>query len=398
MTKNIIPHSLIRIEYNENRISIQCLLIALYLSLGPFSLVPIFAGISALKLITIPIAAYCIAALFIGNVRIDLNSVHLFFTLYILYTAAGALLLLNNEAWRSIRGYLELYVITMIFTIRVYTKKEQRIFENAMLISGVITVLFSIFSTQEMVEGRSTMSFFGAYCDPNELCGMIIVPLMVVLDRIIKEEKKFGYVVIAASMLYVTIATGSRGGLAAVVAAAFAFAVIATNGVRSKMVAIVGFALLVFVGVFVVFPLMPADLQERFSLARIMEDQGSGRFQIWGTLFASATKDQSYVIWGQGISSSANALLEAGFSNTVAHNHFLQVFHDQGLVGVILFLLMELSAILRCIRRRRFLSTAMIGMIALSLSLTFDPSVKVFWNTIMICAFCFGSDKEEKDE
>lgn len=388
----------VKVEYDPDRIGIQALLVALFLAVMPLSRITFFAGFSILKLITIPVALYCLAALFIGNVAIDLNSVHLTYSLFMLYSIGNALLNFTDETWISLRGYLELFIIAILFSLRLYSPKEKRVLENAVLFSGVFVVFFSLFSTDVMAEGRRTMSFLGAYYDPNELCGMIILPLVLCLERIQKSEKKFGYVCFALLMLYVTVATGSRGGVIAVAVSAFAFAMFAVHGVKGRAVTFVAIIALVVTFVFVVYPLLPQEMQDRFSVERVVEDKGSGRFDLWAAVFDSASEKEEYMIWGQGINSTANALTERGFSNTVAHNEIIQLFHDSGIVGLLLFLLMIACAFLRNIRKRSSVAIALVGMMALSMSLSYDPAVKFFWNTVMLCAFSYGKNEEDINE
>ena len=45
-----------------------------------------------------------------------------------------------------------------------------------------------------------------------------------------------------------------------------------------------------------------------------------------------------------------------------------------------------------------FLAIALVGMLALSVSLSFNPSVKFFWNMIPYAAFAFPDIKVEDSE
>ena len=86
----------------------------------------------------------------------------------------------------------------------------------------------------------------------------------------------------------------------------------------------------------------------------------------------------------------------------VAHNHMIQVLYDQGIVGVIAFLMLVICCIVRCIKKRKCVAIAILGMLALSVSLSFNPSIKSFWNLIPYAAFAFPKlhtdDVEDTDK
>ena len=85
-----------------------------------------------------------------------------------------------------------------------------------------------------------------------------------------------------------------------------------------------------------------------------------------------------------------------------AHNHMIQSLYDQGIVGVIAFLMLVICCFVRCIKKRKCVAIALCGMMALSLSLSFNPSIKSFWNLIPYAAFCFPKSQidytEDTDE
>ena len=75
--------------------------------------------------------------------------------------------------------------------------------------------------------------------------------------------------------------------------------------------------------------------------------------------------------------------------DVVAHNHVIQTVYNQGLIGLLSFLLLTGAGFFRCVKRRKMVSIAIIGMMALSISLSFNQTTRTFWNLIAYAAFAF---------
>ena len=78
----------------------------------------------------------------------------------------------------------------------------------------------------------------------------------------------------------------------------------------------------------------------------------------------------------------------AGFQNGVAHNAFIQILNDEGLIGVILFAASVAACIFRNIKHRPLYACAMIALIGFALSLSFYV-FKPYLNIMMMCAMSF---------
>ena len=98
---------------------------------------------------------------------------------------------------------------------------------------------------------------------------------------------------------------------------------------------------------------------------------------------------------GQGLGSVHGLFLAGRLQYTVAHNHYIQALYDQGLVGLILFLLLVGTCIVRCFKRRPCVAAAMIGMLVLGISLSFNASTKPLWNLVAYAAFAFPERNSE---
>ena len=102
------------------------------------------------------------------------------------------------------------------------------------------------------------------------------------------------------------------------------------------------------------------------------------------------------IIKGSGVLSSYQILSEAPkpFKNGVAHNTFVQVFSDQGLIGIILFAFGVFACLIRPLKTERVYSCAFFALMAFSMSLTFYV-FKPYLNIMMMCAMSFKGQLPE---
>ena len=95
------------------------------------------------------------------------------------------------------------------------------------------------------------------------------------------------------------------------------------------------------------------------------------------------------LLFGRGIRTVHRFLRDGAWREAAAHNQLLQVLYNQGLVGLISFLALTGISFFRCIKRRKTVAIAIIGMMAISMSLTFNQTTRTFWNLIAYAAFAF---------
>jgi hypothetical protein len=95
-------------------------------------------------------------------------------------------------------------------------------------------------------------------------------------------------------------------------------------------------------GIIWVVQITGSSIFERISLAR--EDEGSGRFEIYGDLISSLKKfDVKTLSFGNGHNATAEIV------GTFAHNEFLQVLVDYGIAGFLLYIFLHLILIRKSI-------------------------------------------------
>nr|QGT51267.1 hypothetical protein Firmicute1046_3430 [uncultured Firmicutes bacterium] len=383
-------------ETNKQPISVDCILVCLYFTALPLTVVTTPWG-SLLKLISIPIAVILGARLLLGRCHFTLNYIHFTYTVYILYTVA-LLLMYRNESSVTITKDMALGLLMLIMiSVRIYNEREREWMETAWIIVGVVCVIAALTSTESLskTESRAVIRIFGFEEDQNHFCAYFIMAMLVSIKRILQRRKFYPlYILLIILSFYSIFKTGSRGGLIGVLAGIFVYILLGMKNIKSRIaITIVG----VLVGVAVitvVFPNLPEDVRERYSVESVMESGGTGRFEIWGYLLNYTARSSGRMIHGSGVFSSNEILSKAGFLNGVAHNAYIQVLSDEGIIGLFLFLTVIAACLIRTVGRQTLYVCAFISLLAFSMSLTFYV-FKPYLNIMMMCAMTFEKDLPE---
>lgn len=378
-------------------ISPDCLAVCLYLLFLPGTVVVTPIG-SLLKAATIPVIGVLFYKLLFGkNKPIRFNAVQLVYFIYVMYTF-GQLLLSNSEAaWVTTKDMLLSCATIILITMRVYNSTEKDFIEKTWIAVGIISLYFGLFSTKSMAdEGRVTVFILGFYEDPNQFCGYFIVPVMIYIKRILNRSRLTPlYAALLLLTLYAVLTTGSRGGIIGIAAGIVVFVILGLKSLKAKIATIlIGIFCAVF-AVGVIFPLLPEDVRERYSVEAVVEDKGSGRFQIWQYLIEYTAEKPERIIRGAGINSTAETLENSPLGMTArgAHNQFVQVFADQGVIGLGLFLIFATICFFRNIRKNPEYACSFAAVTALAFSLAFYV-FKPYINIIIMCAMSFEEDGE----
>ncbi len=389
-----------KIKRYFGEISPDCLAVCLYLVFLPGTIVETPVG-SLLKAVTIPVILILFYKLFFGESKpIRFNAIQGVYVLYTAYTV-WELLLLNTETSQTMTKDMVLTCAAIVLmSMRVYNSTERDFMEKTWIAVGIISLYFGLFSTREMFdEGRTAVFILGFYEDPNQFCGYFIMSIMIYIKRILNRSKLTPlYVVLLLLTLYAVLKTGSRGGLIGIVAGIALFVLLGIKSLKSKIALIAGGMICALFVVQVVFPLLPQTVQERYSVERVAEDKGSGRFEIWKYLIEYTAEKPERMIHGGGLYSTADAMENSGLGLSArwAHNQFIQVFADQGIIGLSLFLLFVALCFFRNIRKNPEFACAFAAVMALSLSLTFYV-FKPYINIVIMCAMTFETQEAVKE-
>jgi O-antigen ligase len=178
------------------------------------------------------------------------------------------------------------------------------------------------------------------------------------------------------------------------VAVTFAsFAFLYPNDLVKRILFLVGGGMLL-AGLWIILrPVLPESIVERMSIEAVKETRGTGRVDIWISMIREIVEQPDKLLWGRGIHAIHRVFVNGIWNEVVAHNQLIQVVYNQGLVGLLSFLLLTGVCFFRCVKRRKTVSIAILGMMALSVSLSFNQTTRTFWNLIAYAAFAFPEDE-----
>lgn len=386
-----------RIRQYFGEISTDCLAVCIYIMFLPGTIVETPVG-SLLKAVTIPVILWLIYKLFFGrNKPIRFNAVQAVFVIYTLYSVWQLLTLRTEEAQTITKDMVLSCAAMLLISMRVYNPAERELMEKAWIAAGVISLCFGLFSSQEVFgEGRRAVYILGYQEDPNQFCAYFIMPVMIYLKKLLNRSKLTPlYLALLLLTMYEVLQTGSRGGLIGILAGICVFVLLGIKSAKGKIAFVLAGLLCAVFVVRVVFPHLPEEVQERYSVERVAEDQGSGRFEIWRYLVEYTAETPERMMLGEGISSTMDTLENSGLGLSArwAHNQIIQVFADQGLVGLGLFGIFAALCFFRNIRKKPEIACAFAAVMALSFSLTFYV-FKPYINIMIMCAMNFETDQK----
>ncbi len=345
---------------------------------------------SMLKVVTMPTVAVLSVRLLMGKSKISFNYVHLTYFFYVLYTVIQLATYSSEEATTTTRDMVLGFLTFILISVRIYNEREIEIIEWAWILVGVICVIVAFTSNEVVseIEERAVIKIFGFEEDQNQFCSYLIMPILICIKRIVQKRKLMPiYVVMLFLIMYSILKTGSRGGMIGIIAGAGVYIMVGIKSIRTRVAIGVSAIVIAIITVTVIFPLLPESVQERYSVEQVAKDKGSGRFDIWEYLLEYTFEKPERIIFGSGVLSSYEILTNAPktFHNGVAHNTFIQVFSDQGILGLLLFILVMISCFMKPRNIDKLYGCAFLALMAFSMSLTFYV-FKPYLNIMMMCA------------
>lgn len=374
----------------KDPISPECLAACLYFMCLPFTVVTTPFG-SLLKVVPLPIMAFLVLRILMGKSELTFHYVHFCYLIYIIYTISMLFVFHDSKAVTTTKDMVLGTLMFLLITARIYTNREREWIESAWLIVGLICIYACLSSTEVVSksESRAVVRILGFEEDQNQFCAYLIMPTLISVKRFLERRRGYPvYLVIIALSFYSILKTGSRGGLLGILLGLFAYAAIGIKSVKTRLILFASAAALTLMIVTVVVPLLPEDVAARYTIQAVEEDGGSGRTEIWRFLIDYSFREPGRLLRGSGIFSTYGIMKSAGFQNGVAHNAFIQILNDEGMIGLLLFIISIVSCLTRNMKREPLYACAYLSMLGFAISLTFYV-FKPNLNIMMMCAMSF---------
>ena len=372
----------------KNNIGMHCILASLYFLMLPLTISVNSAGASFLKLATIPISVFFLISLFFYKKDLQINIVHIVLGIYTVTTILTMFINPTSDSFEYVKGYFLNTALFICLSVVEYNERELKILEYVQVLLLIIITVITLCNGGS-IHNRTTLEIFGQESDPNYYVGFFIFPLTVTMKKIYNSKYRIFYIIAALLAIYAVFLSGSRGGLLAILVTITAFAIIYPKKTMNKFMILICMLLSVLLLWYVIKPFLSDTVIDRMSIEAVVETGGTHRTEIWASMFDKIKNSSWEFIFGRGVGALHPMMVAGKVQLVVAHNHLIQVLHDQGIVGVIAFVLLVVCCILRCMKKRKCVAIALCGVLALSLSLSFNPSIKSLWNLIPYAAFCF---------
>ena len=369
-------------------VRLHCLLACIYFLMLPLTIAVNGTGASFLKLVSIPIGGYFLAWILLSGQKLRINMIHLLLFLYTIDLFTSMFTKPSSDMAAVLFGYALNAGLFFCLSAVEYTEREMRLFYSVQVVLLAVLVVITLWNDAQYAE-RTTLTIFGQISDPNYFVGFFIFPMAVTVERVFHSRYRLWYFLLLCAAGYTVLLSGSRGGLLAVLALVLAASVLYPKGLLRK-----GAALLLVIGAMVLLwvairPFLPENILERFSVEAVVETRGTYRMDIWQSMLREVADSTRTFLVGRGVGSQHYVFLNGRLEDEVAHNHFIQALYDQGILGLLLFLGLVVACIIRCAKRRPAVAAAMIGMMVLGISLSFNASTKTLWNVVVYAAFSF---------
>lgn len=283
--------------------------------------------------------------------------------------------------------YIKIILLIGCIYLNKFTLKEQKLLILSSCISCVLICFFMLSGNSNIayVEGRATISVFGASQDPNYIAYAFFFSFAVMLNTFLTNRKilfKAFSLVGLAIILYCVLRTGSRGSMISCAALIVVFSLHRYKG-SYKTILIV---CTIIVGVLLLYPfiidMLPDDIARRFTYAHLMHNNGSNRGDIWITAIDALKSSPIHALFGYGSGSSVAVIGRA------THNYILQILLENGFVGLILMTLFIVPNLVLLIKSNRTIALSVyVACLVMSLTLSVNTSY-YFWVTLLLCIVC----------
>lgn len=378
------------------QISVHCILACLYFLLLPTTIAVTSPSNSILKLATVPIGLYFLITLLLSNRKLHINNVHLALLLFTLLIASTLFVAADTISIYHVTGYILNAALYLCLTVIPYNKKEMEWMERVQIILLVILNVMTLFSNGSRFD-RKTLVIMGQTCDPNYFVGFFIFPVTIALKHLVSGKYRLFYLLLIGVSMYSIFLSGSRGGFLAVAVTFASFAFLYPTDLAKRILFLVGGGMLL-AGLWIILrPMLPENIVERMTIEAVKETNGSGRTLIWKSMVQTIVDEPAKLLFGRGINTRHKVFVNGIWNEVVAHNQLIQVVYNQGLIGLLSFLLLTGISFFRCVKRRKTVAIAILGMMALSISLSFNQTTRTFWNLIAYAAFAFPEDERKTE-
>lgn len=267
-------------------------------------------------------------------------------------------------------------VIFILITAALLTDSALKFLINAYIYSCMSIVILMVALPHKVANDdtglRFTLMTIGKEMDPNYLSALFIFPVLIVFYRCLRKKFKFKDIAMLLLLALGVLGMGSRGAFMAI---AVGGGIIYIKGQKSiKSIFTSAIVLLIVISIVTLF-LSPERIN-RYDVNTMADGSNLLRFQLWQACWDIFMSDP---LWGRG----GNAMLALGLQygaplNLIAHNTYLTVLADYGLIGMTFFITPYFILILRSVIKKNYVILG-ISISTLLCSIFISAEDSAFW-------------------
>lgn len=372
---------------------------AFYFLFLSFDFVAIAAGVSVGRLAALITVTLCLFGASRWKLRLDYVGGFIAFFTFVCICSLFSIPAGFSEYNAYFTVFLNILLVVIACAV-VFTARDVLLWRRCLIAAALVLGIMAIVSPgqvgSEWVSGRVVPNVMGSQQDPNEFCGYYLLPVAFVTYFGIQRRSPI-FITLLIFFFYTVLMTGSRGGLMAVgVAFVVALAAAVRNDKHKVLICIASvFVLLMLALNFEsILRLFPDAISSRFLLTDANMSTAESRTSIWGQLI-SAFLDSNVLqqLFGHGFGTTTLA----NSAHLVAHNVYVELLYDIGILGLLSFVGMLYAACSRALRRGDYVVlAAILGEAVLIVSLSSFWS-KTLWG-LLILAYVDIKDCDFKRE
>jgi len=305
---------------------------------------------------------------------------HICALLFVIWAGLGVLLLQLEDVPKKFYTFMQLFLaVWMMWELAPYRRRQIGLF-IAYVLGAYVAALDTIYIFARQAGALNRFASAGA--DPNSLAMTLALGLPMAWYLGMTHRRALvrwiGRAYLPISLLAITL-TGSRGGMITAFVGLLIVPLTIPNLSPGKVVTAI--VLLVFSGALAV-SYVPENIVERLATTgeSVQSLSLGGRFRLWR---AGMHAFFDRPLMGHGTASFLRAITpELGYTAQVAHNSYLSVLVEEGLIGLLLFLSMLGLVFLDVLRlprlERRFALVLLTTLCVAMLPLTWEDEKPVW--------------------
>lgn len=313
-------------------------------------------NIIGIESIVYPIVTVLLFFALVVKRRVRCNE-SIFLLLYLVYAFITCLWSKADSPIYGMRITTLMFLILIITSEFDFSQHDYDIIENAMIIHGIV-LLILCFAFGQYQDNRFWIISSTTGADPNYLSQWFILPICICIRKIFKTNIKWIiksiFIIEIVLAFYFIMQSGSRSGLVCSFAALVLSALFENKDIIKRR-PLIG---LIILGGFIIFFILILNMMPSYTLYRFESDNGAlgGRAEVWKELIGILNNNIGGTFFGMGEGSTTYYTSH----HIVAHNTYLDILFENGIVGLTLYLAYCISILKKAIHKDRTVTTGLL--------------------------------------